>query len=55
MITRQARTIHWLYYEQTKPQAVLLDFKMVSFMTGKIAISYATPKKVLNSVRSDRA
>ena len=44
MVARKVLTFHWFCEEQTKPQAVLLDFKMASYMTAKIAISSATVK-----------
>jgi hypothetical protein len=38
MIVREVLTVHWWCEEQTKPQAVLLDFKMALYMSAKIAI-----------------
>jgi hypothetical protein len=55
MVARKVLTIHWLCEEQTKPQTVLLDFKMAFYMAAKIAISYATAKDVLESARADLA
>ena len=54
-VARKVLAVHWLWYEQTKLQAVLLDFKMVSYITANIAISYVTVKNVLDATRLDLA